>query len=145
MYICPQGHELPYRLTNRSMEYREYRRDSCAGCPALAECVKGKKPYRRLCRSFQEELMVEMKERMESAEGRTIYGKRKTIIEPRFGHIKKNLGFEQFNLRGRNGAEIEWLMLCMGINIRKIGKVLGKLLTPGGTKALMKPTTHQMA
>ena len=145
VYICPMGHELPYRLTNTSMGYREYRRASCAGCPALAECVRGNKPYRRLCRSFQEELMLEMKERMESPEGKKIYGKRKTIIEPRFGHIKKNLRFEQFNLRGRYGVEIEWLMLCIGINIRKIGKVLGRVLNPEGGGSLIKPATHQMA
>ena len=145
LYICPMGKELPYRRTNKSTGDRMYRRASCAGCPALPECVRGKKPYRRICRSAQEELMLEMRERMESPEGKAIYGKRKTIIEPRFGHIKKNLGFQQFNLRGRWGAEIEWLMLCMGINIRKIGKTLHRFLKPCGAGVLNRPDNPQMA
>jgi len=68
---------------------------------------------------------------MESEEGKRIYSKRKTMTEPDFGHIKKNLGFRQFLLRGRRGAEIEWLLLCIGINMRKIGKYLRKLFKPG--------------
>lgn len=130
VYLCPQGKELSYRKTDKTRGDRLYRRTSCRDCPVFTDCVRGSKPYRLICRSKEELLMNEMKERIESPRGKAIYGKRKTMIEPRFGHIKKNLRFRQFYLRGRCGAEIEWLMLCIGINIRKLVRFIGKLLTP---------------
>ena len=132
VYVCPEGKELRYWRMDRTGGNRLYRGERCKGCPALKECVRGKKPYRVLSRWEKEPLMTEMRERMESEEGKRIYSKRKTMTEPDFGHIKKNLGFRQFLLRGRRGAEIEWLLLCIGINMRKIGKYLRRLFKPGG-------------
>ena len=104
--------------------------------------MRGKKAYRTISRSRDEAAMTAMRERMESPEGKAIYGRRKTMIEPLMGHIKKNLRFGQFNLRGRHGAEIEWLMLCIGVNIRKIWKFIRKIVKPSGrgnTFGLTKP------
>jgi transposase len=138
VYICPMGKELTYIKTSTSQGNRLYRRKSCRDCSVLKECVRGTMPYRLISRSKDEQLMMEMKERMESAEGKAIYGKRKTMIEPPMGHIKKNLRFRQFYLRGRRGAEIEWLMLCIGINIRKIGKFIQKTLKPSGRGTIIR-------
>jgi transposase len=130
VYVCPMGKELSCRKTNTTHGHRLYRRESCRDCSALNECVRARKPYRLISRSKEEPLMTEMKQRMESASGKALYGKRKTMIEPPMGHIKKNLRFRQFSLRGRRGAAIEWLMLCIGINIKKIGRFIEKVLKP---------------
>ena len=46
-----------------------------------------------------------MEHRLQTAEGKTIYGKRKATVETVFGVIKEVLGFRRFHLRGLRGAE----------------------------------------
>jgi len=131
VYLCPLGKELVFWRTNRKLGHRNYRGTCCEECAARKECVRGKKPYRIVCRSHQEEIMQEMHERMESEEGKRIYARRKTLVERIFGHIKYNLKFRQFLLRGRQAVESEWLLLCIGMNIRKIRAFLNRtLLSP---------------
>jgi hypothetical protein len=44
--------------------------------------------------------LLAMKEKLASEEGRAIYARRATSVEPAFGIIKRVLGFRQFMLRG---------------------------------------------
>jgi hypothetical protein len=41
-----------------------------------------------------------MRWRLQTKEGRAIYGKRKSTIEPTFGIIKEVMGYRQFLVRG---------------------------------------------
>ena len=81
VYVCPEGKELRYWRMDRTCGSRLYRGERCKGCPVLKECVRGKKPYRVLSRWEKEPLMTEMRERMESEEGKRIYSKRKTMTD----------------------------------------------------------------
>ena len=49
-----------------------------------------------------------MKHRMKTPEGRALYGRRKSTVEPVFGIIKAVLGFRQFLLRGVEAVRGEW-------------------------------------
>ena len=76
--------------------------------------------------------MEEMRERVKSEEGKRIYAKQKAIIEPLLGHLKHNLNFRMFLRRGKKEVEVEWILLCIGFNIRKLARlIVGKLLSPG--------------
>ncbi len=57
--------------------------------------------------------------------GRAVYARRKVIMEPVFGRLKHNWGFRRLLLRGRTGASIEWLLLCLGHNLRKWAQGVG--------------------
>ena len=46
------------------------------------------------------DVMTEMKHRLKTQNGRALYGKRKSTVEPVFGIIKAVMGFRQFLLRG---------------------------------------------
>ena len=60
--------------------------------------------------------MTAMKHRLQTAEGKAIYSKRKSSVETVFGVIKEVLGFRRFHLRGLRGAEGEWSLVCTAWN-----------------------------
>lgn len=61
-----------------------------------------------------------MAAKLQSEEGKEVYGKRKEIVEPVFGQVKSNLGFVRFLLRGLKKASGEWSLICLVHNIRRI-------------------------
>ena len=66
-----------------------------------------------------------MQHRMQTAEGKAIYGKRKATVETVFGVIKEVLGFRRFHLRGLRGAEGEWSLVCMAWNLKRLHVLVG--------------------
>jgi len=74
---------------------------------------------------FKERLR--MKKKMETEDGKKIFGKRKTIVEPAIGNIKENLGFRGFYLRGLEGAKIELNIASITHNLKKIWFARGRV------------------
>jgi len=74
---------------------------------------------------FRERL--HMKYKMESKEGRVVYGLRKITVEPVIGNIKYNLGFTEFFIRGLNGARLELNLASIAHNLKKIWAARGKI------------------
>ena len=66
-----------------------------------------------------------MKHRMQTREGRQRYRLRKQTVEPVFGIIKHVMGFRQFHLRGHPKADLEWCVVCLGYNIRRLFRLSG--------------------
>ncbi len=60
-----------------------------------------------------------MRQKLKSEEGRAVYALRQQTIETLFGHLKGNLGFRRFHLRGVRGAATEWTVLCLAYNLKK--------------------------
>lgn len=63
--------------------------------------------------------VTEMKHRLKTQDGRALYGKRKSTIEPVFGIIKAVRGFRQFLLRGVESVCGEWDLVCMAWNLKR--------------------------
>lgn len=66
------------------------------------------------------DLVAVMKHRLKTSEGKKLYAKRKSTVEPVFGIIKHVLGFRQFLLRGLENVEKEWSLVCMAWNIKRM-------------------------
>ena len=64
-----------------------------------------------------------VKHRMNTAEGRALYKLRKQTVEPVFGIIKHALGFRQFHLRGHPKVDLEWNLVCLAYNVRRLFKL----------------------
>ena len=47
-----------------------------------------------------------------------LLGKHKTV-ERTFGHVKWNLGFRRFHLRGLEKARLEFGMICLAYNVKR--------------------------
>jgi transposase len=61
-----------------------------------------------------------MRSKLQTAAGRAVYARRKTIPEPVFGQIKQGRGFRQFWLRGIRKVRGEWAVICLTHNLLKL-------------------------
>lgn len=61
-----------------------------------------------------------MRHRLKTASGKALYKLRQQTVEPVFGIIKSALGFRQFLLRGVNKASLEWDLVCLAYNVRRL-------------------------
>jgi transposase len=61
-----------------------------------------------------------MAAKVQSAEGRDLYARRKVIVEPVFGQIKEARGFRRFLLRGMAKIRGEWHLVCLTHNLLKL-------------------------
>jgi len=64
--------------------------------------------------------LARMQHRLQTREGRALYAKRKSTIEPRFGIIKAAMGFRRFLLRGLRAVQGEWDLVCIACNLRRL-------------------------
>jgi len=62
-----------------------------------------------------------MQAKFQTEEGRAAYRKRKWIAEPPNGWIKSVLGFRQFSMRGLDKAKAEFKLVCLALNLRRMG------------------------
>jgi transposase len=64
-----------------------------------------------------------MREKLLSTKGALKYFKRQYTIEPIFGHLKYNLGYRSFLLRGVEKVRAEFKLMCIGWNLKKMLKM----------------------
>ena len=70
-----------------------------------------------------------MRHRLQTAAGKKLYGLRKQTVEPVFGIIKEVMGFRRLHLRGRPKVCLEWELVSLAYNIKR-------LFTPASGQAL---------
>ena len=61
-----------------------------------------------------------MARRLKTQAGRTLYKLRKQTVEPVFGIIKEVMGFRRFLLRGWEKVSLEWLLVCVSYNLKRL-------------------------
>ena len=71
---------------------------------------------RRKTRQWREQY----REKLEEETNRKIRHRRRSTIEPAFGVIKEQMGFRQFSLRGLTKVELEWDLVALAYNLRKL-------------------------
>jgi transposase len=61
-----------------------------------------------------------MRYRLKTGAGRALYKLRQQTVEPVFGIVKSVLGFRQFLLRGKEKVSLEWTLVCLAYNFRRL-------------------------
>jgi transposase len=61
-----------------------------------------------------------MARKLRTLKGRATYSRRKAIVEPVFGQLKRVMGFRQFLLRGLKQMRGEWRLACLCYNVRRL-------------------------
>jgi len=61
-----------------------------------------------------------MARKLTTKHGKTVYARRKVIVEPVFGQMATLQNAKQLLLRGLDGAQGEWLLLAGCHNLRKL-------------------------
>jgi len=126
-YICPEGKLLKFskvrkkKTKTRQWNHKVYKGTECGNCAMRSLCTKAR--VRELLIDIREPLLKRMREKLLSVEGALKYFKRQYIIEPIFGHLKFNLGYRGFLLRGREKVDAELKLMCIGWNLQKMAKM----------------------
>ena len=61
-----------------------------------------------------------MAHRLDTAQGKQLYGLRKQTVEPVFGIVKEAIGFRRFLLRGQEKVELEWTLMATSYNLKRL-------------------------
>jgi transposase len=64
-----------------------------------------------------------MRHRLKTSTGKALYKLRQQTVEPVFGIIKSVLGFRQFRLRGRAKVALEWTLVCLAYNLKRLHRL----------------------
>lgn len=120
-FICPAAQKLPFAYhqnTKNGQELRIYRCNA-SECPMKDQCTKSPQG-RTISLSPYANQLERMREKLQSAEGKSIYKKRQVIVEPVFATLKRAMGFSRFLLRGIDKVRGEFTLLCIAHNMRKM-------------------------
>lgn len=126
-YTCPEGRHLKFaKLTHTTTEagylqtLRLYTCVSCTGCPRKQDCTsaKGDRSIQRNEEMLR--LRSQARDRLTSESGKVLRKRRAVEVETVFGEIKGNQGFRRFHLRGKQKVAVEWGLLAIGYNIRRM-------------------------
>jgi Transposase DDE domain len=109
--IQAQGIEAYVALSAQALERRRY--------DLRSEAKRRENPI-----GYTAPVFVAMEQKLRRPEGRRRYLRRQASVEPVFGMIKKVLGFEQFFLRGLQKVSLEWNLICVAYNLKRLHKLL---------------------
>ncbi len=74
-----------------------------------------------------------MAHRLQTEAGRALYKLRQQTVEPVFGIVKEVMGFRRFLLRGLEKVELEWTLVCLAYNLKRLHRLeAGLTLAAGG-------------
>lgn len=135
-YICPMGQKLQYigQAKNKSdlgyvSTVSRYQAQNCEGCSLRCVCHKSKNNRIIEVNYKLKEYKRRARERLLSEEG--IYHRGKRCIEPEavFGQIKHNSNWSRFRLRSLEKVKIEFTLVAIAHNLRKLAKKAGLSLS----------------
>lgn len=130
-FLCPEGKKLQFlewsERTNRNgyqQHFKIYECESCLNCPVFEKC-RGERASKKTNRRIHinerlEEHKQKAKELLLTEKGKEQRSNRATEVETPFGNIKYNLGHRRFILRGLEKVNIEFLLLAIAHNLRKV-------------------------
>jgi transposase len=87
---------------------------------SVADLEKQPEPERPAANASVQEVM---RHRLKTSAGKTLYKLRQQTVEPVFGIIKSVLGFRQFRLRGREKVSLEWTLVCLAYNLKRMHRL----------------------
>lgn len=124
-YTCPLGKVLLFERTKKTKKrrysVRVYRCKSFRDCPNRDQCSQDSRG-RSIERTPYDDVIKRQLQKQKIKQNQKLLSKRKAIVEPVFGWIKRNLGFQRWSYRGIESVNAQWNMVCATINLKKIYK-----------------------
>jgi hypothetical protein len=128
-YVCPMGQHMintgeGKRLSSNGYEakVKYYEASRCEGCPLRGMCHDGKGNRRLEVNDRLNQLKTKARELLKSEVGLAHRSKRPIEVEAVFGQLKSNNKFTRFTLRGLEKVDIEFGLMAVGHNLRKMAK-----------------------
>jgi len=131
-FLCPEGHRLEFltKKKNRRLDYditlRMYSCPAghCCGCPRQAQCTPKSKKGRTVSRMENEELLDELRERMQTPEAKTLYKLRPQTVELAYADMKEHRGLRRFRSRSLRRAKTQVGLTVLTHNLLTVQRVL---------------------
>jgi len=126
IYICPAGTPMKNIGQRKKMErgflktYTMYKASGCRNCPLRDACHNQKGNRIIHVNQRGRRLKQQAYERLKTEKGIYYRKRRPADVEPVFGNIKSNKNFKRFLLKGIEKTEIEWGLLCIAHNLKKV-------------------------
>jgi transposase len=129
--VCPMGRPAEFvRLSSqRGLPVRVLAVTGCPECVFYGACCKSPSG-----RSLKVPEGCDPAERilahrhLRSPDGREAMKERMASVEPAFADAKATRGFRRLRMRGKAGARVEWTLVHLARNLKKLGKALGPFL-----------------
>lgn len=126
-YVCPMGQRMEKigqgkRISNNGYESQVtyYQAKRCEGCPLRSLCHQAKGNRRIEVNHRLNFLKQKTREKLMSEKGLEHRSKRPIEVEAVFGQLKSNNKFNRFTFRGLDKVELEFLLMAIGHNFRKM-------------------------
>ena len=133
--VCPMGQHMRFigkgkRESELGYKYQVsiYQAQNCSGCQMRSQCFKGKTNRRIELNHKLIRYRKQAKQKLTSELG--LYHRSMRPIEPEavFGQIKFNNKFNRFSLRGLDKVEVEFGLVAISHNLRKLAQIVLKNL-----------------
>jgi transposase len=132
-FVCPMGQHMifisEYNKTNShgyTSTIKKYRATNCKGCQMRGKCFKAKGNRSIEVNHKLREYKQKARENLCSEKGLMHRSNRPIEPEAVFGQIKYNKGFNRFKLRGIEGVNLEFGLVAIALNIRKIARKMAE-------------------
>lgn len=139
-FVCPMGQIMQKigvgkRETSNGYESQitYYQAKRCEGCPLRSSCHKAKENRILSVNHRLNELKERARNLLTSEKGLEHRSKRPIEVEAVFGQLKSNNKFNRFTMKGLEKVTLEFLLMALGHNFRKINSK-----TENSLKTLLK-------
>jgi transposase len=138
-YRCPEGHLLVTsrtarvpRSNDRTVLQTTYRCPSehCMACPRREDCTPSPQLGRSVIRLEHDDLVDELRTRMETPEAKELYKLRRQTIELRYADLKEHRRLRRFHHYGAKRARAQIGAAVLAYNLLVLWKNLKTLRTP---------------
>jgi transposase len=130
-YVCPMGQHMQNigeskRMSSNGYDAKvtRYQAERCQGCPLRGMCYKAKENRIIEINYRLQELKDKAKQLLNSELGLAHRSKRPIEVEAVFGQLKSNNKFNRFTLRGLEKVNLEFGLMAMAHNLRKMAKIM---------------------
>lgn len=129
-FVCLNGNKgkvIPFDSAHhqRKKHSKLYRFEGCLNCPYEYRCrekIKDRQTDHRTAELIikEEQYKMQARENLLSVKGIEIRVNRSIQAEGSFGELKQNMGYIRIRRRGMKSVTAEIMLMCLGINIRKL-------------------------
>ena len=131
-FCCPNGQQLTFKqqtikrnANGYPSQVRVYQSLGCRGCPYATQCKKGEADRTIKFSPRFEAYKQQVRENFKTSEGQKMKKRRGWDVETPFADIKHNQNYRRFRLRGIDKVNIEWGLLSICHNLRKVAILAG--------------------
>ena len=136
-YVCPMGQRMENIGTGKrtssngyESQVSYYQAKRCEGCPLRGQCHQAKENRRIEVNHRLNELKTKARDLLMSEKGLEHRSKRPIEVEAVFGQLKSNNKFNRFTFKGLEMVELEFLLMALGHNFRKMAVKLTSCSNP---------------